>query len=207
MISPILLLFGKTKTKTMTEFNIDFSTRSPTTGVDDLFSQRWSPRAFKKTEIPEATLTAIFDAARWSPSCFNEQPWLIVTSSGPENFPTFLDLLVEKNQEWAKDASLIGFIFAKKTFSHNDNPNRFASFDCGAAWMSLTLQAAKFGLYTHGMGGIKKDAVAITLNISEQNYEVLCGFALGAFDSSDAANVTPSTRKNLASVWQAGIKS
>lgn len=196
-----------------TDYSVDFSDRSPATGVDTLFSQRWSPRAFKKTEIPQATLTAIFDAARWSPSCFNQQPWLFVTSSGPEDFDTFVDLLMEKNQLWAKNASLIGFIFAKKTFSHNDNDNRFASFDCGAAWMSLTLQAARYGLYTHGMGGIKRDAVGPRLNISEQDYELVCGFALGAIDTPDTlpeetqAKEKPSPRKPLSEIWQAGIKS
>lgn len=193
-----------------TDYSVDFNQRSPADGVDELFSRRWSPRAFKKVDIPETTLTVIFDAARWSPSCFNEQPWLFVTSSGPEDFDLFLNLIMEKNQLWAKNASLLGFIFAKKNFSHNGNPNRFAGFDCGAAWMSLTLQAAKFGLYTHGMGGIKRDAVAPALNISEQDYDVLCGFALGAIDSPDSlepdtrAKEQPSGRKPLADIWRTG---
>lgn len=195
-----------------TDSAIDFSDRTPAPGVDKLFYQRWSPRTFKKTEIPSATLTAIFDAARWSPSCYNEQPWLFVTSSGPDDFDSFLDLLVEGNQSWARNASLIGFIFAKKTFTHNDTENRFGAFDCGAAWMSLTLQAAKYGLYTHGMGGIKRAAVASTLNISEQDYDVVCGFALGALNTPDVLDqdaqpeVKVSARNPLTTVWQPGIK-
>ena len=166
----------------------------------------------KKTEIPAETLTAIFDAARWSPSCYNQQPWLFVTSSGSDDFDSFLDLLVEGNQSWAKNASLIGFIFAKKTFTHNDTENRFGAFDCGAAWMSLTLQAAKYGLYTHGMGGIKRAVVASTLNIYEQDYDVVCGFALGALytpedlDHDTQSRAKPSTRPPLTDIWQQGIK-
>ena len=194
-----------------TDYSVDFSDRVPAPGVDPLFFQRWSPRAFKKTEIPTETLETIFDAARWSPSCFNEQPWLFITSSGADDFDTFLGLLMEKNQAWAKNASLIGFIFAKKTFSHNATDNRFAAFDCGAAWMALTLQAAKFGLYTHGMGGIKRDSVASVLKVSDLEYEIVCGFALGAIASPDIldedtqSREKPSTRKSLLSIWQPGI--
>lgn len=193
-----------------TDYPVDFSDREPAPGVDQLFYQRWSPRAFKKTEIPAETLEAIFDAARWSPSCSNEQPWLFVTSSGADDFDTFLGLLMEKNQTWAKNASLIGFIFAKKLFTHNATTNRFATFDCGAAWMGLTLQAARFGLYTHGIGGIKRDAVSSTLNISKQDYDLVCGFALGAIDTLDddtRSREKPSLRKPLKQIWQPGIHS
>ena len=34
-----------------------------------------------------------------------------------------------------------------------------AAFDCGAAWMAMTMQARKYGLYTHGMAGIDREAV------------------------------------------------
>ncbi|MBL4743744.1 MAG: nitroreductase family protein, partial [Cycloclasticus sp.] len=132
----------------------DFSNRDLTTGVNEQFLQRWSPRAFKKTTLPEDTIKSIFEAARWAPSCFNEQPWLFVTSTGDNDFDTFLGLLNESNQLWAKNAGLIGFIFAKKAFTHNGSDNNKAKFDCGAAWMSLTLQANMHDLYTHGIGGI-----------------------------------------------------
>ena len=197
--------------KYTTDYPVDFSNRSPVQGVDEMFHRRWSPRSFKKTRIADDILNSIFDAARWSPSCFNEQPWLFVTSSGPQDFDIFLDLLVESNQTWAKNASLLGFIFAKKTFTHNGNPNRFGAFDAGSAWMSLTLQANRYGLYTHGMGGIKRDNVCASLNVSEQDHDLLCGFALGVIDSPDQLSEDartkeqPSPRKPLASIWHRGV--
>ena len=95
---------------------IDFKKRNPVDGVDEIFYKRWSPRSFKQTEIPENVLEIIFDAARWSPSCFNEQPWLFITSTGKDDFNMFLDLLVDKNQTWARNASLLGFIFSKRLY-------------------------------------------------------------------------------------------
>ena len=190
----------------------DFSSRSAAAGVDTLFSHRWSPRAFKKIAIPIETIESIFDAARWAPSCFNEQPWLFVTSSNDKDFDTFLGLLNESNQVWAKNAGLICFIFSKKTFAHNGNDNNKAKFDCGAAWMSLTLQANMHQLHTHGIGGIDYANVYTTLNISPKDYDIICGFALGKIDLPNtlsdelSAKESPSGRNPLDSVWQAGIR-
>ncbi|MYJ52003.1 MAG: hypothetical protein F4093_04955, partial [Gammaproteobacteria bacterium] len=49
--------------------------RIPLPGVSPLFVERWSPRSFAPTEIDDETLARLFDAARWSPSSFNDQPW------------------------------------------------------------------------------------------------------------------------------------
>ena len=190
---------------------IDFSNRDPLPTVNEIFHQRWSPRAFKKTVLEQDILLSIFDASRWAPSCFNEQPWLFVTSSGEKDFNTFLSLLNESNQIWAKNAGLIGFIFAKKTFTHNGNQNNKAKFDCGAAWMNLTLQANLVGLHTHGIGGIDYAHVYQTLNVSPDDFDIICGFALGEADQPDSLPDTlkekekPSARKPLNEVWQAGI--
>lgn len=193
-----------------TNYDVDFSKRTPASGADDLFHRRWSPRSYKKVDIPQEILASIFDAARWSPSCFNEQPWLFVTSSGEEDFDLFLNLLVEMNQQWAKNASLLGFIFARRNFSHDNSPDLWAPFDCGAAWMALTRQANMHGLYTHGMGGINKAATYEALNVSADEYEVICGFALGVIDRPEelpeefATREFPSPRKELSEIWQQG---
>ncbi len=190
----------------------NFDNRNPLPNVNALFHQRWSPRAFKKEPIPLAIIESVFDAARWAPSCFNEQPWLFITSSNKVDFNTFLNLLNESNQVWAKNAGLIGFIFAKKTFEHNGNENNKAKFDCGAAWMSMTLQTNMHGLYTHGIGGIDYANVHQTLNIAKDEYDIICGFALGkpgdANSLPDALKEKerPSPRKALADIWQAGIR-
>lgn len=126
--------------------SINFSSRPNDIGTDTLFVERWSPRAFEKTEIDRDTITRIIDAARWSPSCFNEQPWHIYTS-GPESFADYLSLLVDANQDWAKDAGILGFVVADKNFARNGKENNLARFDCGAAWMALSLQTRMEGLY------------------------------------------------------------
>ncbi len=191
-------------------YKIDFSKRDPFEQTDPEFHTRWSPRSFKKTEIPKSTLTTIFDAARWSPSSFNEQPWLFITSGNDDEFKLFLSLLTKDNQVWASNTSVLGFVFGKRHFARNNRDNRFYFFDAGAAWMAMTLQARKFGLYTHGMGGIKRDEICPALNVPEETYEVICGFVIGVIDRPDNLPVEisereiPTPRKPLEEIWRQG---
>lgn len=182
----------------------DFSSRQAVDGVDAWLSQRWSPRSFVKAPIADADVEALFDAARWAPSCFNDQPWQFHVSTD-ENFGEYLELLMEGNQAWAKNASLLCFVVIRKQFAHNGKPNAYAEFDAGAAWMALSLQARKMGLYTHGMGGIKHEEVASYLKLDD-NHKVICGIAIGvagdpsALPEDMASREAPSPRKPLAEV-------
>ncbi len=189
----------------------DFSQRNPAESVDRSICERWSPRSLKKVEIPTKTMTTIMDAARWAPSCFNEQPWLFLTSASREDFDLYLDLLVERNQQWARNASVLGFFITRRKFAGRDNENRWGKFDTGAAWMTMTMQANHFGLYTHAMAGVKFPEVYKELEIPEEEFEVICGFAIGALDTPDQLpsedfieGEVPSGRKPLAEVWLQG---
>ncbi|MGK0358645.1 MAG: nitroreductase [Bradymonadia bacterium] len=163
------------------------SDRTPEGAVDSLFLERWSTRAFAATPVPQATLDALFEAARWAPSCFNDQPWLFVYANDDESLARFRPLLNDWNQQWANTAPVLGFIFARKTFRENGNPNRWASFDAGAAWMSLALQARLRGLYTHAMAGVDFEKVHATLNVPVGEYEAICAFVVG--ERGDAATL------------------
>ncbi len=183
----------------MSNANPDFSSRDTVLGVDELFVRRWSPRAYLSEPVSEKDLQTIFDAARWSPSCYNEQPWLFITSTESTR-EQFLSLLVEGNQRWAKTAPLIGFVLAAKHFSHNGNDNAHAAFDAGAAWMAVSLQASLLGLHAHGMGGIEYEAVYEQLAIDPGAYQLICGFTLGRLDASGDEEIT--SRKPLTDIWR-----
>lgn len=190
----------------MSKQSINFDARDPSTGIDPLFIQRWSPRAFQKTSIDDSTMQRIMDAARWSPSCFNAQPWRFYTSTD-NTFDDFLGLLVDANQDWAKDCAVIGFVVAEKNFEHNGKANDYSAFDSGAAWMSMTLQARMEGLYTHGMGGIKATQAAEYLGIDTDAADVLMGFTIGKLadlsqlGDKQRENETPNSRKDLSEIW------
>ncbi len=171
--------------------------------VDEIFLKRWSPRAFDAESIPDDALNSLFEAARWAPSCFNEQPWLFVYGSSEEERDVFLSILAEKNQLWAKKAPILAVLFAKRAFAMNSKPNRWAAFDCGAAWMSLTVQARLLGLYTHGMAGFSQEKAYNLLGVPEDEFEAMCAIAIGKYgdpaelDEDFRAMEAPNERKPL----------
>jgi nitroreductase len=125
-----------------------------TDGVLPVFLERWSPRAFADRDVSAADLKVVFEAARWAPSSYNEQPWrFFVGHKGSETYNKILDALVPFNQDWARSAPVLILGVAKTRFSHNDSPNNYATHDLGAAMALMAVQATALGLAAHQMAG------------------------------------------------------
>src|SRR5215475_1980249 len=125
-----------------------------THGVLPLILERWSPRAFADRDVASEDLKIIFEAGRWAPSSYNEQPWrFFVGHRNSETYKKILDSLVPFNQEWAGSAPVLILGIAKTRFSHNDSPNNYAAHDLGAAMGLMALQATALGLSAHQMAG------------------------------------------------------
>lgn len=160
--------------------------RTPLADCDPQFVERWSPRSFTSEPLTEAQVAVLFEAARWAPSCFNEQPWCFVHGTQGEDRERIAKLLVEGNRVWADRAPLLGIAFARRTFARNDKSNRWAAFDTGAASFSLALQASRMGLAAHFMGGFDEDASYEALGVPREQFEALAAFAVGHVGPADA---------------------
>ncbi|RME77876.1 nitroreductase [Candidatus Woesearchaeota archaeon] len=135
---------------------------------DDLFVNRWSPRTFTGESISDEQLMALFEAARWAPSSFNEQPWRIIYAKrDTPSWDKLFDLLAEPNKAWCKHAAALFVFVSSEHFTHNNKPNRTHSYCTGAAWMSFALQASLMGLAAHGMAGFDYDRAKKELNIPD----------------------------------------
>lgn len=180
--------------------------REPEFPVDRLFLERWSPRAFSPDPVPHATLMMLFEAARWAPSCFNDQPWYFVYAADELGLVKMRSILVEKNRRWADRAPVLALICSQRNFRHNQQPNRWAAFDAGAAWMSLALQASMLGLCVHAMGGFDVDAAYDTLGLSREKLDIHAAVAIGRMGDPKllpedvAAREFPSSRRPLAEI-------
>jgi nitroreductase len=180
--------------------------RVPDAAVNPMFLDRWSPRAFDPTPIPEEDIATMFEAARWAPSCFNEQPWLFLYGTSEKEREIFLEILSKGNRRWAHNAPILAISFARRTFARSGKPNRHAGHDCGAAWVSLAFQARMLGLYAHGMAGFSQARAYELLGVPEDKYEAMAAIAIGAYGDRDALPEEikemeqPNTRKPLAEV-------
>src|SRR2546430_11749018 len=119
--------------------------------VHKLIRERWSPRAFANKSIPQNVLRSLFEAARWAPSSYNEQPWayLVATRDEQGSFERMLSVLVEFNANWAKRAAVMPIAVPELAFAKTKAPNRNAKFDLGAATALLSVEATAQGLAVH----------------------------------------------------------
>lgn len=129
-----------------------FRFRKPDWPVDGLFWRRWSPRAMSGEEITRDELMTLFEAARWAPSAFNAQPWhFLFARRNTPHWNLFFNVLDEGNQRWCRNAAVLIAVISKGRHGHGSvHP---ASFDAGAAWMSLALEGEILGLVVHAMKG------------------------------------------------------
>jgi len=151
--------------------------RTASPRVVPLFVERWSPRSFDESAMPQEDLETILEGATWAPSAYNHQPWRFVYAHRAD--PAFADLLsalVPFNQSWAKDASVLLFIISEEKMGEHDNHTH--SFDAGAAWAQLALQAHALGYRAHGMSGVDWDRAREVLGVPE-GYRVEAAAAIG----------------------------
>ena len=183
--------------------------RKPSQDINEIFSNRWSPRAMSGQEIDEKTLLTLFEAARWAPSANNNQPWRFIYARRNTNYwDMFFQLLAEGNQVWAKNAAVLIVIISKTTFD-NGKPSITHSFDAGAAWVSFALQGSLAGLVIHGMQGFDYNKAKEVLGIPE-GYAVEAMIAVGKQGKKEdlpdylQEREFPSSRKTIAELAMEG---
>lgn len=159
------------------------SPRTVARPVEPLFLDRWSPRAFDSSAVPQQDLDTILDAARWAPSAFNYQPWRFLYAHRDDaDWQRFLDVLAPFNQSWVKNAGVILFVLSDTLMaapgSDDYKPSHSHSFDAGAAWALLALQATRLGYHTHGMTGVDFDRARAELGVPDR-FRIEAAVAIG----------------------------
>jgi nitroreductase len=145
----------------------------------DLTRARFSPRHFDPRPVPPEVLRVLFEAARWAPSCFNDQPWSFVyAQKGTEGFDRLAQSMVPKNAEWAREAPVLVLAVSRLTFAHNGKPNRFAQYDTGQSVAWLTMEATARGLSVHQMGGFDPAKAAEAVSLPD-GWEAMTLFVIG----------------------------
>jgi nitroreductase len=174
--------------------------------IHELLTARWSPYSFDDRSVAIADIRSLFEAARWAPSSYNEQPWsyLVARREEPEEFSKLLSCLVEANQEWAKAAPVLVLCVVTLRFTRNNKENRAAVHDLGLAAGNLVLEATSRGLSVHQMIGIEPGKAREIYSIPEQS-EAWTAMAIGYRgdpaklpEELKERDLTPRKRKPLA---------
>lgn len=157
--------------------------RTPAYPIDPLFTDRWSPRAFDGGAIEPDALMTLLEAARWAPSAYNMQPWRFVYAlRDMPQWDALLATLIPFNQGWAAGASALVYVLSDRFVRNSDGAVKGESyshsFDAGAAWAMLALQAVRSGLFAHGMTGFDVDAARAAMAVPE-DYRIEAAVAIG----------------------------
>lgn len=151
--------------------------------INPLFLERWSPRAYDASSMPKADLLSVLEAARWAPSAYNVQPWRFLYAHRDDtNWPMFVNLLDPFNASWAHTASVLVIVVSDSIMpGDNTRPNKashYNSFDTGAAWAQMALQASAMGYKAHAMAGVLFEKARKSLHVPER-YKIEIAVALG----------------------------
>jgi len=150
---------------------------------------RWSPVAFSDKPVSSTDLKSLFEAARWAPSSYNEQPWryLVGIKGQGDGHARIVECLAEGNQGWARNAPVLVVGVVVRHFSATGKPNKAAEHDLGLASANLVLEATVRGLYVHQMIGLDPEALREAFSIPE-GAEAFTALAIGKLDDSEAAD-------------------
>lgn len=160
--------------------------RAPTDHpIHPLLAERWSPCGFSSRPVAKADLLSLFEAARWAPSCYNEQPWsyIVATRHQPEEFQRLLSCLVEANRAWAMAAPVLALGVVTRKFKRNNKDNRAAAHDLGLASACLVVEAMERGLFVHQMLGMLPEKARELYQIPADS-DALTALAIGYRDDS-----------------------
>ncbi|WP_420403064.1 nitroreductase family protein [Nisaea sp.] len=182
--------------------------------IEPLFLDRWSPRSFLPESMPQADLETVLEAARWAPSAFNIQPWhFLYAQRDSAQWELFVSVLDAFNRRWAADAAVLVLLLSDTLMpgegGRPDRPSTLNSFDAGAAWAQLALQATALGYQAHAMAGIDRDHARGALAVPAR-FKIEIAIALGLRGPAERlpeplrVREKPSGRKPLAEIATAG---
>ena len=153
--------------------------RQTTLPIHPLFLDRWSSRAMSGEALSETELMTLLEAARWAPSSGNFQPWRFLYARRDTDFwQAFLELLVPGNRSWAQHAGALVLVISRTYYDGDGRPCPTHSYDAGAAWQNLALQASLSNLVAHGIAGFDYERARRVLRVPDA-YAVEAMIVLG----------------------------
>lgn len=153
--------------------------------IHEFLARRWSPHSFQQRLVTAEDLQSLFEAARWAPSSYNEQPWsfIVATRDDRPEYERLLSCLVEGNQAWARTAPVLALGMVTHKFKRNNKENKAAVHDLGLAAANLVMEATARGLFVHQMIGIVPDRARELYQIPT-DAEAWTALAIGYRDES-----------------------
>jgi nitroreductase len=140
--------------------------------------KRLSPVIFKKNVVEREKIDVLIEAARWAPSCFNNQSWNYVFVSKDATTREDFEEALTRGNAWAKAAPFLVAVGADPEGACKTNDVPYYAYDVALSVMSLVIEAEHQGLRVHQMAGWDEEKAKMALGFPDE-YRVVVVFALG----------------------------
>lgn len=163
--------------------------------LSEIFIKRHSGKNFETMELTEEQYEALIQAARWTPSSYNDQPWNFIFCDryrNPEAYEKVINSIY--GQDWVESVQLFVITIVRHNFLYNQQENDWALYDTGAAALSMSLQASEMGLMAHQIGGFDREEIQQVFNLPD-GFQPITIIAIGHENTAiDSYEEEPRTR-------------
>lgn len=176
--------------------------------IIELLEKRIAGRSIKTEPLPQAIVDDIIEAARMTPSCFNNQPWRFLFLQSEEGRKKGSEVLAAGNRVWAGRAPLLVIGYSQRGNDCLINDGRaYHQFDLGMSVMSIILTATSHGLTVRPMAGFSPAKAKELFGLAPED-EPLVMVAIGHPGSDESflpdhykgLNQKPRERKSAAEI-------
>jgi len=171
-----------------------------------VIAARRSLRAFSDRPVEPEKVERMIEAARWSPSSGNRQPWrFVVVGKGDPARPALEEALSAANA-WAKRAPVLIVTGARREDGTVKETREYYLHDTGLATMSLLYRGVDQGLLVHPMAGWREEPLKRALSMPDDFRPIAViavGYAGGHEDLDEEArqkDEAPPTRKETGEI-------
>ena len=168
------------------------TTKNP---VIDLLQKRIAGRSITTEPLPSSLVNELVEAARMTPSCFNNQPWRFLFLQSEEARKKGYEVLGSGNKIWAGRAPLLVIGYTQRSNDCVINDGRaYHQYDLGMSVMSIILAATSHGLTARPMAGFSPAKAKELFGLAPED-EPLVMVAIGR--PSDDESFLPDHYKGL----------
>jgi len=146
-----------------------------------LLAVRRSPTAFDPLAgVSPAEVDSLLEAARWTPSAGNSQPWaFIVARRGDPEHDRLVRHLAKSSARWAPTAGMLIGNLAHRLVEDTDwDYSEFSVYDLGQAVAHMSFQAQSLGLHVRQFRAFDRAALEAEFDVPP-HWEITTMSAIG----------------------------
>jgi YbgC/YbaW family acyl-CoA thioester hydrolase len=132
-----------------------------------LVATRRSLRAYSSRPVEPGKIHRMLEAARWSPSCSNRQPWRFIVVPREASTRDGVEESLHPGNAWARRAPVLIVAGGMRPDGAVVESREYFLVDTGLALMSLVYRGVDQGLRVHPMAGFRESPLRAALGLPD----------------------------------------